>query len=322
MAASDGLLVAVRAVHYGATIVLFGEMVFALIVNARSKRGMPPEERAGDAAYRRSCRVAVPAWALMVISGACWLALMTGQMSGESLGAIKAAAIATVLGSTVFGQAWSFRALMTLVLALLWVILRRGPPRGPWLPVLSVGVVCVLLVGLAWAGHANSEVGAHGLIHHTSDATHLLAAGVWLGGLAPLAAVLGGLGASPTTREIDKCAEIAVRFGNWAALSVGVLVLSGIANAYYLIPGPGALPATSYGNILLAKLLLFALMLVVASVNRTRLTTAMLANEHDGRARVDAVRRLRRNVWVEQALGVGVVFLVATLGVTPPPMRI
>lgn len=319
----DGLLVAVRAVHYGATIVLFGEMLFALLVSSSPTSGKAPPlaERTDGGAYRRFRRVAVAAWALMVISGGCWLALVTVQMSGGPFGAVTASAIATVLGSTVFGQAWSVRALMALALALFWLILRAGPPHEPWVPVWSVGLTGGLLAGLAWAGHANAEVGADSLIHHTSDATHLVAAGAWLGGLAPLAALLRTLDGSPTTRDIDGCAEIAARFGNWAALSVGVLVLTGIANAYYLIPAPRALLESTYGNVLLAKLLLFALMVAIAATNRTRLTTMLLAKERDDASRSDAARRLKRNVGIEQALGAGVVVLVAVLGVSPPPMR-
>src|ERR1700712_491611 len=100
MTATGGLLIGVRAVHYGATIILFGEMVFALLISKRpsSGPGTALGERAGDEAYRRFRRVAAAAWALMVISGACWLALVTVQMSGEPLGAIRASAFATVVG--------------------------------------------------------------------------------------------------------------------------------------------------------------------------------------------------------------------------------
>jgi putative copper resistance protein D len=189
------------------------------------------------------------------------------------------------------------------------------------MPVLHVGITGVLLASLAWAGHANADVGAGSVIHHTGDAAHLLAAGVWLGGLAPLASLLGTLGGSPTTHDIDERAAIAARFGNCAAFSVAVLVLTGIVNAYYLVPTPQALLESTYGNVLLAKLLLFALMLAVAATNRTRLTKLLLAKERDDASRSDAARRLERNVWIEQALAAGVVVLVAVLGVSPPPMR-
>ncbi len=320
----DGLLVAVRAVHYAATIVLFGEMLFALLLGGTRHAGQVRllSDRAENAACRRFRRVLVGAWAWMVISGGCWLALVAMQMSGQPLDeALAPSTLSTVLGSTVFGQAWSARASMALVLALAWPILRAGPPRQPRLSVLSVGITGGLLAGLAWAGHANAEVGADGLLHHIGDAAHLLAAGAWLGGLAPLAALLRTLDGSPTAREIDACTEIARRFGNRAALSVGVLLLTGMANAYYLVPTPRALLETTYGNVLLAKLLVFALMLAVAAANRTRLIPVLLANERDIAPRVEAAWRLRRNVWMEQALGAAVLVLVAALGVAPPPMR-
>ena len=318
----DGLLIAARAVHYGATIVLFGEMVFALFINRRPTTGVgaPLGEPVADAPYRRFRRVAVAAWASMVVSGVCWLALVTGQMSGQPLGEIKPSAVATVLASTTFGHVWVFRTLTALLLALLWLVLRAGPPREPWLPVLSVGLAGGLLAGLAWAGHANAEVGVDGAIHHVSDAAHLLAAGTWLGGLAPFASLLETVGASRSTCPIDSCARIATRFGNWAALSVGVLVLTGITNAQYLVPRPQLLLETTYGRVLLVKLIVFSLMLAIALVNRTRLTSALIASGHGNETGCNAARQLRRNVWTEHALGAGVLVLVALLGVTRPPI--
>ena len=106
MAAMDGLLVAVRAVHYGATVVLFGELLFALLVSGTSTVGQepPPPMREDEAAYCRFRRVAAAAWAGMMISGVFWLALVTIQMSGGPFSAIRTSAIATVLGSTVLSE--------------------------------------------------------------------------------------------------------------------------------------------------------------------------------------------------------------------------
>ena len=43
---------------------------------------------------------------------------------------------------------------------------------------------------LGWVGHSQIEEGVAGVIHVTSDAAHLLAAGAWLGGLVPLGFIL------------------------------------------------------------------------------------------------------------------------------------
>jgi putative copper export protein len=106
---------------------------------------------------------------------------------------------------------------------------------------------------------------------------------------------------------------VTARFGNWAALSVGVIVVTGIVNACYLLPDARALLATSYGNLLLLKLFVLSMMLTIAAVNRTRLTQSLRADSEDAAARLGAADRLRRNVFLEQALGAIVIVLVAAL---------
>jgi hypothetical protein len=53
-----------------------------------------------------------------------------------------------------------------------------------------------------------------------------------------------------------------------------------------------------------------------------RLASALLGNKGYADARVDAARRLARNVRLEQALGAGVIVLVAALGIGAPPLPI
>jgi putative copper resistance protein D len=321
MSTADGLLVAARAVHFGAAIVLFGETLFALLASGYTEEVKPPTESVS--VHRRLLRVGTWAWCAMAASGACWLALVSVQMSGRPLEeAASYSDLALVLGATTFGQAWSVRALLALVLAAMWPILQANPlPRGRRTWLASVVISGALLAGLAWSGHANIEVGVESWAHHVSDVAHLLAVGGWLGGLPALAALVGGLVQSPTARAVHECAKVTARFGNWAALCVGVIVVTGIVNTCYLLPDARALLETSYGNLLLLKVLVFSTMLAIAAVNRTRLTVSLRADSEDAAARLDAAGRLRRNVLMEQALGAIVIVLVAELGVTPPPMR-
>ena len=321
MDAIDPVLVAARAVHIGATLVLFGEIFFAWLcadVIERQERRVADHATASTLVARFRRTVAL-AWLSMVISGACWLVSVSVQMSGLPLDqVVTGSALNTVLGSTVFGHVWFVRASLALALALLAPTLfaegmrRRGLATGAAL-VLSGA----LLASIAWAGHANAQVGTAGMVHRASDAVHLLAAGAWIGALTPFAATLRRLGEAPRRRALDTAAAITTRFGNWAALCVGVLLLTGLTNAYYLVASPRALFATHYETVLLLKLLVFALMLAVVATNRTRLTTA-LRTANAVSARVAAARRLRLNVLTEQALAAGVVVLVAVLGVTPP----
>lgn len=321
MTRTEVLLVAVRAIHLGSSVVLFGEIFFATLTGwqRNPEGGAPAPEQSQAARNSRLRRVAPWTWLVVVVSGVCWLALISAQMTRAGLvAAIDPATLLRVLEATTFGQSWSLRMGLALALLVLWQLLRKPLPQRNGALGAAVALSGGLLAGVAWAGHANAEDGLDGLAHHASDALHLLAAGVWLGGLAPLADILGRLGDAPTNPALDRCTDVAARFGNWAALSVAALLLSGVVNAYYLLHVPQALLATTYGNLLLAKLLVFALMLIIAAANRTRLTAALLRHKGDAVARADAARRLRRNVRMEQALGAGVLVLVAALGITAP----
>jgi putative copper export protein len=57
------------------------------------------------------------------------------------------------------------------------------------------------IASLAGVGHTRIEEGWAAVLHVTADAAHLLAAGAWLGGLAPLGFILlGWAGTKPEAR--------------------------------------------------------------------------------------------------------------------------
>jgi copper resistance protein D len=321
MTTTENLLVAVRAIHFAATLALFGEAVFALLA-ARSRDGANHSGEVQPVDASRYRRRVVAAWLIAVSSGACWLLLEATLMSGRTLEeGWDLAVLGTVIEGTLFGRAWSVRALLALALAAVWAIApRRRPSHRFAAPVLAVTLSAGLTAGLAWAGHANARGGADGVIHHVSDGIHLLAAGAWLGGLAPLIATLRRLGPSPTRGDLDSGARLVARFGLLAAGCVGLLLTTGVINARYTLRSPMALLDTPYGHLLLIKLVLFALMLALAAANRARLAPALCAHDADFATRSAAARQLRHNAGAEQALGIGILVLVGVLGVSSPPM--
>ena len=324
MTTDEASLIAVRAIHFGAAMVLFGELLFAsFIVPAEAASASAPDRqgRTAGSAEMRVRAVVIAAWACLMISGACWLALVAMQMSGRSLAALDRPTIAAVLGSTVFGRAWVLRSVLALALAGMWpAVATQTPPQRRWARV-AVLVAGALLASLTWSGHANAQVGLDGAMHHLSDSSHLLAAGAWLGGLAPLAALLRQTIALPNKRALASCASTVVRFGNAAALCVAALVMTGIVNALYLLPDLDSLFGTSYGQLLLLKICVFVVMLAIAAMNRRRLTPEMSRSREGAARRARTASSLRWNVLLEQALAALVILLVAVLGVSPPPMR-
>jgi putative copper export protein len=68
---------------------------------------------------------------------------------------------------------------------------------------------------------------------------------------------------------------------------------------------------------LLVKLALVAVIVVLAVVNRQRLTPR-LAEHSSGAA---ALRGMMQNAWIEVVLGFAIVAIVGNLGITAPAMR-
>jgi copper resistance protein D len=105
------------------------------------------------------------------------------------------------------------------------------------------------------------------------------------------------------------------RYSILATAAVALILLSGIVNALFRVQGHIArFIATDYGEILLVKLLLVALMLALASYNR------FIALPRLGPTKRQKIAsNLAGSIGAELALGVIVIGAAALLGVTPPP---
>jgi len=148
------------------------------------------------------------------------------------------------------------------------------------------------------------------------DILHLVAAAAWVGALIPLALLLNL--SSDESLSLLKVSRIAtLRFSTLGIVSVGTILLTGLNNTWVLAGSIHALTGTDYGRLLVVKLILFLLMLGVATVNRFKLTPLMV-QENDISAALEAVRRLRRNALVEASLGVLILVIVAILGAMSP----
>ena len=306
----NAVLVAARAVHFASAMLLFGELVFALAVAS------PAWRNAGRTAFDRDQGIyhrllVIEGWSLAVsiASGAIWLAVEASSMSGMPFEqAINRNTLTLVLSETVFGRLWVWRFGLAVAFGALLVALGRTA-NGRSSARLALGCVVVAatyLASLAWAGHAAAGQGSQGLLQLSSDIVHLLAAGGWLGALPGLVFFLG------RSQSLDAATQAARRFSMLGVVCVGALVLSGLANAWYLVGSVPALVGTEYGRLLLAKLAVFAAMVTLAAVNRLSLTPRL--QRQDARA----LPVLRRNATAEIAAGIVVVAIVGALGTTIP----
>jgi copper resistance protein D len=296
----DALIAAARAVHFFCALLMFGELVFVLAVG-------PAAGTASRDVSTRALRVL--AWSLTgsVASALVWLAVEAVAMSGLPVArALDRDTMSLVLEETTFGHVWLLRVALAIAFAMVLFALRRSQRSTRSLLMIALVIAAGYLCAQAWSGHAGAAAGSQRYIHLPSDVLHLLAAGAWLGALPALVRLLG------SAPRIDEAAQAVRRFSTLGLAAVGVLVMSGAVNAWFLVGSIPALFGTDYGRLLLAKLALVAVMLMLAAVNRMALTPR-LARRDDG-----ALRLLRRNAMLETAIGIAVVSIVAVLGITIP----
>lgn len=197
-----------------------------------------------------------------------------------------------------------------IVLGLIALADRQHPGRATSLAALQ-------LVGFALAasGHA-SDAEPHWL---TKPAVflHAIMIAFWVGALPPLLLALsnGNVGAS----------RFLVRFSKSIPYAVAILVTSGAILAFIQVREPGALLTTDYGRIMLIKLILLAVLFLLALINRVKLTRPALEAMQEGTVFLSegqqdrAGRHLRRSVLAEILLVLAIFVAVANWRFTPPP---
>jgi copper transport protein len=188
--------------------------------------------------------------------------------------------------STRFGTVMAVAA----VIAGLGAVLAAVAPVLPRLEPLPFLAGFALLPLPTLAGHALDR--GRPLLEPVVDFLHVAAASFWLGGLVALGLALTGSG--------DR-ASMLRRFSNVALVSVGVLAATGVIRALAELRSLDQLWSTGYGQVLIVKSALLAVLIAVGWVNRYRLLPRL------------SFETLRRSVAVELMLFAGLMGAVALL---------
>ncbi|MGV9624859.1 copper resistance CopC/CopD family protein [Streptomyces tendae] len=154
----------------------------------------------------------------------------------------------------------------------------RHPPHSPL--VAAAGVALAIGLALTWAAAEHASAGIQVPVAMTSSVLHLLATAVWVGGLVALLTTLRA------SRPAPDAATVA-RFSRTAFAAVTVLVVTGVYQSWRGLGSWEALTGSTYGRLLLAKVVLVAVLLAVAAVSRrwtAALQTAPVAVREPDRA--------------------------------------
>jgi len=292
------LAVLLHWLQYAAALLAVGAAAFGLLVLPVLAPGEPRRLLAARAK-------AIAAVSALALAAAYLFTLPehAAQVAGVPLWrAFSPALLGKVAASGNWGHTWSAGLALAVLLGL---FAHFGGSRraGIWATTVT-GLL--LLLSIALGGHAVAVQDGTWLAV-TSDTVHLAAAALWLGGLPlVLLAVRPLSGSDPAALR-----RLVGRFSTLAAVSVGLILLTGTYQALLQVPEWAALLATAYGITLVIKLALVLLLLLLGAYNL--LAAGLRLNR--GAA---AARGLGRAVRSEIAVALGVLVSVAVLTALPP----
>jgi copper resistance protein D len=300
----DEALIACRAVHFVSVMLAFGAGAFRLYAVDGSD---PGALALLDARLRDLLLVSA---IVAFLSALVLLPVVGSRMAGSASAALYWNTISAVLFNTSFGRVWRWHLLLAVLLVAASAV-RRVPPGY------RVSLAALLLASLGWVGHATIGEGRVGLAHEINQSVHLLASGIWLGGLVPLATLV-----ISARRTRDEAWFIVLRkalplFSHMGYVAVVLVGLTGIVNTALLVGSVDGLIGTPYGRLLLVKISLFLLLVVVAVINRLILVP-WIGREALPRSGTSA---LRLTIGIEQMLGLGILVVVSVLGTWPPALH-
>lgn len=262
----------------------------------------------GGALDRRARRLVAVGWVTTLVATVLSFGFQAAYSEGSGLGGIvDPGPVGDVFGTRP-GRVWLIRLVLLGVVAVVATAYgRRRRPAPDGEPSVSVsapgsapsvsGLAIVGVLGLAllatisFAGHAGA--GDLVLLALVADLVHLGGVSFWLGGLAMLfvavlrrrdpvdnrpstvgaAGVVVDAAGAPDVGDVPAAAlpdaaAVVARFSTLAMVAVVAIVVSGVVQGWRQIRSIDRLFDTTYGRVLVVKVVLFAVMIVGAAVSR------------------------------------------------------
>ena len=301
----------IRWLYFVALALVGGGLLFLVVILDPVLRDRPEDDAWREWVWKRSLTIAgiaaIAALHLALYGYLDW----AQQVVGGDWSAFSRAQIHNLRTQAPIGIAWTWTTGCWLgVLGLLFAAGLRPRARVP-LASTAAGLALVAGLGLTLSGHAAAAPGWVGVVV-VADYVHLVAAALWLGGVAWLALIVW-----PATRDprrvarrqlLRSCLE---RFSTMAAYIVATLVLAGGFLVVTKLHSPRDL-LSDYGVTLVLKSLIAVAALAMGVAHR-QVLPRILAHGHP--ARRSGTRSLR----LEAFLLIAVMFAAAILTNTAPP---
>lgn len=233
----------------------------------------------------------------------------TAAMSGQPLVSAFRWVPITVT-QTHYGGVWLVRVFALALCSLFWLGRRTSTPERTT----GYGLIAGVAV-LAAARSASGHAGANGdwTLHELVDWCHFLCAALWGGGVLASALLV-----NPRLSVVPAAgvARFTHRFSTIAAFGLAGVVVTGIANAWYMLPTPRALDSSTYGQLLDLKLLLVGAMTLCGAINRFWIVPKLTRASN---RQVTTLIHFRHVILFESVVFIAIVASASALTQTMPP---
>jgi putative copper resistance protein D len=246
--------------------------------------------------------------ALLANLAVLWLeaAAMAEVPVAQALGAVQA-----VLAGSHYGASWA-AGTGALIAAGVWAALAPGRLR-----VLVVVPLCLFWYAQCMTSHASAEGDVN--LFMLAYASHLGLASLWVGEvLVAAAVVLSSAAVLQQAARSERTAYVQALSGA-ATISLAGVFATGLYLAWRMVGTRADLFGTSYGQTLLAKLVLVGLAAAMGGFNRFFVIPALIASEQAAAAANAAAARFRRVLLLETLVLLAVLVLAAVLSSSAPP---
>jgi copper transport protein len=303
----------VRALDYVSLALGIGGLVFLvwawLPALVATTEGDEAWGEASEAFAGRLELLFVVAILLGIAVGVLGILLQGASAAGVSLWASAKGSIVESTLETRFGEVWAARTLVWVALGGVLVVSRsRRCPARACISAAALGA-CLLAITPALSGHPSVQ-GPRG-VFFPADVIHVVGASVWVGGIACLLLALPA-----ATRKLEGprrtrllLATLA-RFSPLALACAIAIAITGVVQAYIDVRSFDGLLHSTYGALVIVKVVLLSVLIGFGWVNRSRILPALrrLAGrgESPGRGGAAARRSMRGEL----------VVMVAVFGVT------
>ncbi|MHB8488989.1 MAG: copper resistance CopC/CopD family protein [Candidatus Dormibacteria bacterium] len=233
---------------------------------------------------------------------AMWIAASLG-VAGVVESEREAAAIGwSALFSTSLGTVVVERlaALMLIAAGIVAAFLHRATARRIGIGLAGLGAAAAMWVDVA-ASHAGAQ--APVAANLLAQWAHIVATGVWIGGLLALILAVRGQPSEMKGRAVR-------RFSTAAGVAIVVVAVTGTFRAVIEIGSVSSLFSTTFGVLVLAKVALFVVLAGLGAINRFGNVPRTSG----------ALRGLRRIASTEIVVGTAVMLIAATLVNVAPPV--